>query len=333
MRVSFDEMYNVMKDCLIKHGVSEDIACGCARNLASNSQGGVGSHGFNRFPRVVAMLKKGSIKPNARPTLIESWGSFEKWDGGLGMGNTNAELCMERAIALAKKSGIGCVALRHTNHWQRGGAFGIQAARAGCVGICWTNTMPNMPAWGAVDRRIGNNPLIFCVPYGEDYVMVDGAMSQFSYGLIESARMAGKNLPVVGGYDSEGNLTTDPAEIEKTWRVLPIGFWKGSGLSIMLDILAASLSDGMAVCDIGKQGPTPTDEYNLSQVFIAIEVKDKAANDALVRRVIEDVKASSQWDEESPILYPGERGLERYRENVELGIPVNEEVWRTVLAL
>ena len=333
MRVSFDEMYSVMKACLVKHGVGEEIAAACAKNLTENSQGGVYSHGLNRFPRVIAMLKEGSIRPDARPVCIQAMGALERWDGGLGMGNTNAAFCMDRAIALAKAHGIGCVALRHTNHWQRGGAYGIQAAKAGCIGICWTNTMPNMPAWGSDERRIGNNPLVFSAPYKDEYIMIDSAMAQFSYGAIESARIAGKELPVVGGFDKAGNLTANPAAIEETWRVLPIGFWKGSGLSILLDVLAATLSDGLAVCEIGKQGKLPTDEYNLSQVFIAIEVEDRAANDALVDRIIEDLKSSSQGDEAVPILYPGERGLGLCRENIVRGIPVNEEIWQTVLAL
>jgi len=333
MRVSFEEMYNVMKDRLIKYGCDAEIAEGCARNLAENSLGGVYSHGLNRFPRVIAMLKIGRIKPGNRPALVESMGALEKWDGGLGMGNTNAAFCMGRAIQLAKQYGIGCAALAHTNHWQRGGAFGIQAAKAGCAGLCWTNTMPNMPAWGATDPRIGNNPIVFCVPYKDEYVMMDGAMAQFSYGAIESARAAGRRLSTPGGYDEGGNLTTDPAAIEKTRRVLPAGFWKGSGISILMDMMAAALSGGLAVCDIGKYGSGVTDETDLSQVFIAIDIKDKEAGDAAVSRIIDDLKASERADEGVPIYYPGEKALAAYRENVEKGIPVNEEIWETVLSL
>ena len=118
----------------------------------------------------------------------------------------------------------------------RGGTYGWLAAENGCIGICWSNTMPNMPAWGGADRKIGNNPLIMAVPRSNgEHAMVDCAVSQFSYGKIEDCRLRGVQLPVPGGYDTKGELTTDPAEIEKTWRVLPMGYWKGSGLSIMLD--------------------------------------------------------------------------------------------------
>ncbi|MDL2325066.1 3-dehydro-L-gulonate 2-dehydrogenase [Ruminococcaceae bacterium OttesenSCG-928-A16] len=333
MRVSYDEMYNALKERLLKYGANEKVAEGCAKNLTENSQGGVYSHGLNRFPRVIAMLKSGVIKPDNAPQLVQAMGAFEIWDGNQGMGNTNAEICMDRAIEMAKKNGVGCVALRNTNHWQRGGAFGIQAAKAGCVGICWTNTQPNMPAWGAKDRHIGNNPLVMCLPYKDEYVMVDGAMAQFSYGAIESARLEGRQLPVVGGYDQDGNLTTDPAAIEKTWRVLPIGFWKGSGFSIMMDMIGAALSDGKTVSDIGQQGNVPEDEYNLTQVFMAISMPDKQVQDAAVARVIEDIKSSQRVDEDREILYPCEKELDIYHENVKEGIPVNEKIWAQVLAL
>ncbi|MCL2519765.1 MAG: 3-dehydro-L-gulonate 2-dehydrogenase [Spirochaetaceae bacterium] len=333
MRVSFNEMLTVMQTCLLKYGVNEDIAKECAHNLAENSLSGVYSHGLNRFPRVIAMLKNGHIKPNNRPTCLEAFAALERWDGNLGMGNTNAIFTMNRAINLAENYGVGTVALRNTNHWQRGGAFGVQAAKAGYIGLCFSNTMPNMPAWGATDRRLGNNPLVLCLPYKDDYVMIDSAMSQFSYGALERARLEGKELPVAGGYDSHNNLSTNPAAIEETKRLLPMGFWKGSGFSILLDLLAATLAGGLAVCDIGRQGNTPTDEYNLSQIFIAIKVNDKAANDQLVSRVIADIKASLPMNATSPVLYPSERQKELYRQNSQLGIPVNKTIWENVLSL
>jgi 3-dehydro-L-gulonate 2-dehydrogenase len=277
------------------------------------------------------MIKKGHIKPNQRPERVSSLGALEVWDGKLGMGNTNAAFCMDRAIELAKKNGIGCAALRNTNHWQRGGAFGVQAAKAGCAAICWTTTMPNMPVWGGKDRCIGNNPLIFSVPYEDNYIMFDGAMAQFSYGAIESAQLAGKKLPVAGGYDEDGKLTTDPDAITKTWRTLPIGFWKGSGLSILMDMIAAAISGGKPVCETGKQGDTPEDEYGLNQIFIAIDARNSAAE--TLSAIIADIKASTLAEESSEIRYPGEREKQMREENMKLGIPVNENIWNTVNAL
>jgi 3-dehydro-L-gulonate 2-dehydrogenase len=335
MRVSYDELYGVMKDRLRKYGADEEIASGCARNLAETSLSGVYSHGLNRFSRIISMIQKGYIKPNNRPecvSAVSAMGAFEVWDGRLGMGNTNAAFCMGRAVSMATQNGAGVVALRDTNHWQRGGAFGIQAAQAGCAAICWTTTMPNMPVWGGADRRIGNNPLVFCVPYGESWVLFDGAMAQFSYGAIESAQLEGRQLPVAGGYDEQGRLTTDPDAIAKTWRVLPIGFWKGSGFSVLMDMMASVLSGGKTVSEIGQQGHTPEDEYGLNQMFIAIKA-DTSWGSEKIDTIIADIKASVLAEGVTGIRYPGEREKRVREENLKQGIPVNEDIWNAVKAL
>lgn len=331
MRIDKREVFDVLKDILIKKGLGDEDATVSADLLVKNSLDGIYSHGVNRFPRIISYLEKGYIKPNNKPECVQSFGALEKWDGNLGMGNVNAKICMDRAIELAKKYGIGCVALRNTNHWMRGGAYGLQAADNGCIGICWTNTQPNMPAWGAKDRRIGNNPLIMCIPKENGHVLIDGAMAQFSYGAIEACRMDGKQLPFLGGYDTKGNLSQDPAEIEKTWRVLPIGFHKGSGLSIAMDLIAACLSDGNSTYKVGCLGE---DEYSLSQVLIAFDVeninKDSAA---IIDEVLANIKESERVNEDREILYPGEKEYQTRCDNLENGIPVNEEVWNTILNL
>src|SRR5437879_12825317 len=95
------------------------------------------------------------------------------------------------------------------------------------------------------------------------------AMSQFSYGALATYRMRGEPLPVEGGFDAGGRLTRDPAAIEASRRPLPIGFWKGSGLSIVLDVVAALLSGGRATHQVSTDAEQET---GLSQVFVASDV-------------------------------------------------------------
>lgn len=332
-RISFADLKAEFKRVLLKKGCNEEIADSCAQLFTETSCDGIYSHGVNRFPRVCEYIDKGYINLNATPTKIDGMGGFERWDGNLGFGNVNAKLAMDRAVELARQNGIGCVAIRNTNHWMRGGTYGWQAAEAGCIGICWTNTQPNMPAWGARDRRIGNNPFIMALPREGGHVVVDMAMAQFSYGQMESTKMRGEQLPVPGGYDEAGNISTDPAAIEKTWRVLPIGFWKGSGMSILLDLVAAVLSGGRSTYQVGKLG---SDEYSLSQMLIAIDAKGIAGESFLasaVNEVLADIKASERVDADQTILYPGEKELMLRAQNMAQGIPVEDAVWAKITAL
>ena len=114
---------------------------------------------------------------------------------------------------------------------------------------------------------IGNNPLVIAVPRSSGPVVLDMAMSQFSYGALASYRRRGELLPVDGGFDAEGNLTRDAAAIEKSWRPLPIGYWKGSGLAVVLDMVAAMMAVGRATHQISTD---PLLESGVSQMFLAL---------------------------------------------------------------
>lgn len=335
MRVFYEEMKEKLQSILVKNGFDEKRAEESAKNFADSSLDGVYSHGYQRFPRVIDYIQKGYIDVNAVPEKITGFGAVERWDGHLGMGNLNAKMAMQRAVELAAQLGIGMVAMSNTNHWMRGGAYGWQAAEAGCIGICWTNTCPNMPAWGAIDGRIGNNPFVLAVPnQNGNHVVVDTAMAQYSYGKLSVCRQNGEQLPYPGGYDEEGNLTCDPAAIEKTRRVVPIGYWKGSGLSIVLDLIGGILTLGRTVTKVGQECES---EYGLTQVFIAIRPEvlnqdpDKAQE--ILNETLKDIQASIPEKEGHTVRYPGHGTLIRRRENLKNGIPVNEEIWKKICEL
>jgi 3-dehydro-L-gulonate 2-dehydrogenase len=326
IRIPYEKLVETLSGILLKIGFSADRARLSARLFADASRDGVYSHGVNRFPRFLRSVGSGIVNPQATPELVSRFGSLERWDGRLGPGNLNAHQCMQRAIDLGREHGISCVALANTNHWMRGGNYGWQAAEAGMIGICWTNTMPNLPAWGATDPRLGNNPIIIAVPRRDGHVVLDMAMSQFSYGAIESYRLKGETLPVPGGFTHQGELTRDPAEIERSQRALPIGYWKGSGLALMLDIIASTLSGGRSTHELP---PDPERETRLSQVFIAIDPASPGSPGMAgpnLDAIIANLHASKVSGE--TVRYPGEQVLKTREENLAKGIPVNVVIWK-----
>lgn len=325
VRVPFAELADRLSAALLRVGFNPENASDCACLFAETTRDGVYTHGVRRFPRFVAMVRSGAIQPNARPLRRAACGALERWDGQSGPGNLNAWRSMERAIELARQSGIGCVALANTNHWMRGGTYGWQAAGDGMIGICWTNTMPNLPPWGGSAPTLGNNPLVVAVPRSSGALVLDIAMSQFSYGALEAYRARGERLPVAGGFDFAGQLTVDPGAIESTQRPVPIGFWKGAGLSLMLDVVAALLSGGNLTSEI------PADslrETGVSQVFVAFgpdgcfgRSVDEAGDEAI--RFLKSSSSSTG----AGIRYPGEQTLRIRAENMARGIPVERPLW------
>lgn len=321
-------MKTVFRSILLQNDFSDDNAEACAEIFTANSVDGVYSHGINRFALFVRMVKEGSVLPNAEPHLIHALPALEQWDGALAPGVLNATKATAKAVRLAKEKGIGCVALANTNHWMRGGYYGWQAAKERCVFIGWSNTIANMPAYGASDVRLGNNPLVVAVPFGDEAIVLDMAMSQFSYGAMQSAALKGEELPVHGGYNAAGSLTKDPSAVLATGRTLPIGYWKGAGLSLLLDILSAILSGGLATHQVSKQGA----EKGLSQVFVAIDTKqlhNYSGIEACIASIIADYKQSVA---EKEVLYPGERVLRSRAQNRENGIPVAQKIWNEILS-
>ncbi|HVF97664.1 MAG TPA: Ldh family oxidoreductase, partial [Flavisolibacter sp.] len=201
----------------------------------------------------------------------------------------------------------------------------------GCVFIGWSNTIGNMPAWGATDSRLGNNPMVVALPFGEEAIVLDMAMSQFSFGTMELASAKGETLPVSGGYDKEGNLTGDPSAIIESRRPLPIGDWKGAGLSLLLDILAAVLSGGLATHQISRLAK----EHSLSQVFVCIDLS-KLGSHSLLSRAVKDIiadYAASQTGNSHTVRYPGERVLRVRKESLLSGIPVLKTKWEEIQKL
>ncbi len=323
-----DEFYRVLATV----GYTDERAKLCARLFAENQRDGVYSHGLNRFPGFVTGLKSKQIDFRAKPEKIESFGAIERWDGKMGVGLVNAHICMQRAVEIAEVHSIGCVGLSNTNHWMRGGAYGLQAAEAGYIGICWTNTTRLMPPWGSAEKKIGNNPLAIAIPRDEGHILLDMAMSQYSNGKLEVLRLQDKQLPLPGGYDTKGDLTVEPAEILDSQRALPIGYWKGSGLALVLDTMASVISGGQATHQIGKQ----KSEYAVSQVFIAINATGMMGQNVLnetVEAIINDFHTATPLDENENVRYPGEGMLRTRQESLEKGVLVDAAQWQALLEM
>lgn len=330
--ISKEEMQARLTTILLKEGFTEAKAIRCAEIFTMNSVDGVYTHGINRFPRFVKYIKDGFVKKDAEPALLHSFGCMEQWNGNLGPGPLNAEHATNAAIRLAKAYGMGCVALSNTNHWMRAGAYAWQAAKTGFVLIAWTNTISNMPAWGATDARLGNNPLVMALPHGDEAIVLDMAMSQYSLGHMELTAMRNEMLPVNGGFDKDGILTNDPSAILSTRRLLPTGYWKGSGLALLLDLLATVLSGGSSTAEISKENV----EYGLSQVFIAIDISklhNYSSIAGMVENIINDYHGSIPVDTSKKVTYPGERVLQTRKKNLANGIPVQQNVWKIIMDL
>jgi len=138
-------------------------------------------------------------------------------------------------------------------------------------------------------------------------------------------------LAVAGGFNRQGELTTDAGEILQSECALPMGYWKGAGLSLLLDMLAAILSDGLATHQISKEVETAS-----SNIFIAFDLNQSGRSRAtgeVIKNIIDDYLLATPVSQHSPILYPGQRVLQTRAVNRHQGIPVRQPTWQSILDL
>ncbi len=331
MLVTSQELKDQFLRILLSRNISAKKAEECAQIFTETTESGVFSHGVNRFPVFIDQLDQGHIQPENEPVKLQSFGAMERWDGKFGIGNVNAKLMMQQATKIADEFGIGLVALSNTNHWMRGGHYSLQAAKQGYIGICWTNALGVVPPWGAKECRIGTNPLSIAVP-GEPETLLDMSMSMFSYGALQTMRLAGQKAPVDAGFDDDGNTTKDPAIVEQNKRIMPMGYWKGSSMSILLDQMATLLTGGLSVAAITKQGA----EYGVSQVFIAIALEKLVSpeeRDQQLAEIKEFIMSAKKDEAGSDIRLPGHNLNKKIKHHQKHGMEIDDRIWQTILAL
>ena len=303
-----------------------------AEIFAGNSLDGVYSHGMNRYPRYLSDMESGLCDAKVtQAERVSGLGGLEVWDAHFGVGPLIAQQMAERAIELARTHGIACVALRNNSHWLRAGRYGLMMADAGMMGLCMTNTCMNLVAYGAKEPSTGNNPITIAIPRRAGSLVMDMAVSQYAFGKLEIMAQEGGMLDTPCGYDTDGNLTNDPKKIVESGLMTPMALWKGSALSIMIDLMVSMLSLGRTSLAIG----TPADgEKGMSQMFVCMNpaaVIDMDKAEAQMEKTIAFLNGLEPKDGVHGVHAPGEN-LERTRaRNRERGIPVTEDTWQKIV--
>ncbi|WP_375749454.1 3-dehydro-L-gulonate 2-dehydrogenase [Vibrio sp. HN007] len=330
--VKIEELQNEYERILLARDMKPETATRLAAGFVEMANEGTYSHGINRFPVFIDQVDKGQIKLNAEPECVNSMGALEQWDCNFGPGVLNGLVCADRAMELAKQYGIGMVGMKNSNHWMRGGAYVLKMARQGFAGIASTNSIAVMPAWGGKDHRVGSNPLIMAIA-GEPPVLVDCSMTQYSYGQLQNFVLADKELPVVGGFDDNGELTKDPHVLWENKRLLPMGFWKGSSMAIVLDMMLTAITGGQSV-------PALTEdmggEFGVSQFLIAIDLSktmDSTRYAEEMKRIRDYVLASEPAETGQVMIAGSEIQAFLDKHEAQGGIEINDGIWSQIKAL
>lgn len=309
-------------------GVPRDDAETAAAVIVEANLCGVDSHGVRMLPGYVTLIRNGRINPKGQIRVIKDTPVIAHLDGNFALGNVVAVQAMQMAAVKAKVSGMGFTLVRNSTHWGRAGYYSTLAARQGCIGVCFVNTESNMPPWGAKEPRIGNNPLSIGAPRASgEPVVLDMAMSQAAWYKLVMYNRQEQKVPFGWGLDDQGQPTDDPAAILKSKRMVPMGQHKGSGLSLMIDILTGILSGGMYCGELSEKGKGQPWATGYSQAFIAIDISSFIPLEEFQRRVDElvtYVKGAQTAEGVNEITIPGEKAWRERTLRERDGIPLDE---------
>ncbi len=291
---------------LIGGGLSRHNAEKTAALLVWADARGVDSHGVMRIPRYVEMIQLGLMNPKAAPRFERAFGAIAVLEGDLSPGAVGMGLAMERAIELSGTHGIGWCSVRNITHAGAVGFYAEQAARAGAIGIAMTASKPLMSYAGAKAEAVSTNPLAIAVPAGAGHnpIVFDMATSAAALGKIMAAKKAGRAIPVGWGADASGADTTDPNAVK---FLLPMAGAKGSGLSLMIEVLASVLVGNPLIAT--ALAGNAKGAFNGLAMALNIEAFGDRADFLKATAELEAaIKALPRAAGVDEILLPGERG-------------------------
>src|SRR5262249_34934408 len=318
-------------DALTACGLPAADAATAADAMLEADLTGADAHGVFRLPGYVRQLKRGAFNPRPNIAVLERGPATALIDGDRGMGHVVMTHAVKLAVELARQSGVGWVGARHSNHAGAGATYAAMALAHDMVGVYGAASSVNhMAPWGGSEALLGTNPIAVAIPAGaEAPVILDIATSLASNGAIRTHEVEGRPMPE-GWVQSrnDGAPITHPSRINEG-IYLPMGGYKGSGLSIVIGLLAGTLTRAAFGRDIKDFAAPPGGELNVGQFVIALDIARFIAPDvfkAEVDRHIRDLATSRPLPGVEAVRVPGQGRVARRKERQENGLPLGAAV-------
>ena len=299
-----------------------------ASRLVEADQRGRSGHGLIRLPSYVSRIRAGgvTVRPNIEITHETPVSALV--DGDNGLGQVVMTKATEVAIAKAGHTGLAWVGTARSNHAGAAGLYAKMAADAGLVGMYFAVANANgMPPWGGTNPLLGTNPIAIAIPTDGTPFVLDIATTTASHGTIKVAAREGRPMPEGWVVDAEGRPITDPARAAEGFLV-PMGGYKGSGLTIAIGLLAGVLNGaafGTDVIDHRRDEAHPTNTGQSILVLAPDLFRPRGEVLADLTRHLDDLRNSGSRDG-AAVRLPGDEAARIHAENEAHGIPIPDKL-------
>src|SRR5882724_4602306 len=327
VRVPASAISGLIADALGKMDLPAADAAKVAELMTEADLTGADAHGVFRLPQYVRRLRAGGVNPRPNIAVTKTAPATALVDGDNGMGHLVMARAAETAIELARDTGVAWVGARRSNHAGAAGVYAALPLAHNMIGIYSVVASANhMAMWGGAETLLGTNPLAVAIPAGEEApVVLDMATTVVSYGTVKNYRLQGKPMPdgwMVSRED--GGTLTDPEKSDEG-LLLPIGGYKGSGLALVLGLLAGTLNGaafGRDVIDFNHDDEHACDNGHFIIALDVARFLPLASFTAEVDRHMRDLRNSQRLPGVDAIRLPGSERRVRRDDRVRNGVPV-----------
>lgn len=307
-------------------GMPDADARSVARLMTLADLRGADGHGVFRLPQYVRRIRAGGVNLRPRITVVHERPAAALVDGDNGMGHLVMRFATELAITKAASAGVGWVGVRGSNHAGPAALYAMMPLERDMIGLYLAVGNANhMAPWGGIENLLSTNPIAVAIPALEEPpVVLDMATSVVAYGRVKVAAQRGEQMPEGWMIDHRGRPLRDPARAEDG-VLLPIGGYKGYGLSFVFGLLAGILNGaacGRSTVDFNKDDVTPT---NTGHAIVALKIDTFSPPDSFKANVdafVREIRASRKVDGVDRIRIPGEASHATFVDRRTNGIPV-----------
>ncbi len=272
VQVTLTEIEETVQAALQRHGAEAFPAAEVARAVAAAESVGNKICGLYYVESYCQQLASGRVKGDVTPTVSTPRGAVVHVDAHFGFAQPAFAYGLPVALDAARRSGVATLAVGHAHTCTSLGYFTEQIARAGFVGVGFTNASPIVAAPGGKTRVIGTNPIAFSVPDGAGGIAMqfDQSTTTVALGKITMAKAAGEHIPEGWAVDAQGAPTTDP-DAAIAGSLVSMGGYKGWGFGLMAEILAAGMTGGVLSRDVKPLKAPEGPPHDLGQYYIVID--------------------------------------------------------------
>lgn len=338
-RLDYEKLKNFCIHAFQGYGFNETESERITEVLLDADLSGIESHGVQRLIRYHKEITGGLVTVNAKPEIVKETPVSATIEAHDAMGQLVGIEAMDLAIEKAKKTGIGMVAVRNSNHYGVAGYYTRRAAERGLVGVCMTNTEAIMvPTFGR-QAMLGTNPIAFSMPASPVPFTFDAATTVVPRGKLEVYAKRDGVIRDGWALDENGNPSTDAARVlgniiaKSGGGILPLGGageetsgYKGYGFAMLCEIFTAILSSGTTSNYIYK---TPG-KANICHFFMAFDhgiFGDKQEMEAALSKFMQELRESPKAEGCDRIYTHGEKEFYARKTVMEQGVSVNEKTY------